>query len=120
MTTPVLVHVTAGLGPTCGSEFAVSFYLAPEVADPPPRPTSSLVGVVTMPPMRVFARAYGGFATEQTVVREAAALATALKSGGATVADDAPFWAASYDSPFRLIGRRNEVWIAAPPAAPKN
>lgn len=29
MTTPVVVHIEAGLGPTCGSNFTVSFYRDP-------------------------------------------------------------------------------------------
>ena len=59
---------------------------------------------------RVFVGAFGGYADAKRLRREASALARRLEEDGVEVAASAYFYA-GYDSPFRPIGRHNEVWL---------
>ena len=59
---------------------------------------------------RVFVGAFGGYADAKRLRREASALARRLEEDGVEVAASAYFFA-GYDSPFRPIGRHNEVWL---------
>jgi len=113
MTTPVLTKIHAGIGPTCGDSFTISFYVPSALANDPPKPSAADVAITRMPAMHVYVAAFGGFATDRSVAREASKLAEALKAAGVEVPDDADIYSASYDSPFRLLDRRNEVWLTA-------
>ncbi len=56
-------------------------------------------------------RAFDGYADPQDYVMEAANLARSL--GSSATYDDDQWFMAGYDSPFRPIHRRNEVWYIA-------
>lgn len=60
--------------------------------------------------MRVYVTSFGGFMTEDSVIQRAAALIEVLQKKGIAV-DTEKYYACGYDSPFRLIGRHNEIWI---------
>ena len=101
MTAPVVVDVNPGPGPTCGTEFTISFFSP--VADPP-EPSSKLVFVQPAEAANYYVMSYGGWATEKEVLKRAKELADVLTSLGRKF-DDSTFVTAGYDSPFRLLRR---------------
>ena len=117
MTAPVTVAVTPGPGPTCGTDFTVSFFVPPGAA--PPAPTSPALFVRAERSADVYVATFGGWADEKEVIKHAAALAATLAAAGVHVAAAGGFTTAGYDSPFRLLERHNEIWFAAtaPPDA---
>ena len=138
MTAPVRVAVAPGDGPFRDSNVTVSFFVPfeeegvettltendgqmdghgthgtrtsrsqralPEPADP------DVFRDADEKETRVFVSAFGGYADAKRTRREASALARRLEEDGVEVAASAYFYA-GYDSPFRPIGRHNEVWL---------
>lgn len=59
----------------------------------------------------VFAvRTFGGFANSQNSREELLKLIESVKNDGIAF-KEAPYYRAGYDSPFKLVNRRNEVWL---------
>ncbi len=83
-----------------------------EPQDAPPAPLSDDVFVDFAPAAEYYVLSYGGHANEQKIVARATELTDLLDKEGLTY-DFSSFFAAGYDSPFRLINRHNEVWIKA-------
>jgi hypothetical protein len=54
----------------------------------------------------------GGFASDKDVLGQARALVEKLDGAGRKY-HSGHYYSAGYDSPFRLIGRHNEVWVLA-------
>jgi hypothetical protein len=75
-----------------------------------PEPTEEGVYLEEEEPFVVYVKTYGGYSSEKTVISNAADLAGSLM--GAGIAIEEPFYfSASYDPPFRLFKRHNEVWV---------
>lgn len=55
-------------------------------------------------------RTYGGFTNMQKSREELLNLLESLQRDGARY-KDMPYYVCGYDSPFKLVNRRNEVWI---------
>lgn len=55
---------------------------------------------------------FGGYAWELPVKKTACSLIRDLKESHKGVVDNF-FYVAVYDSPFKLFGRRNEIWVLA-------
>lgn len=55
-------------------------------------------------------RTYGGFANETLKQEELRKLIESLKRDNVQFVDK-PFYSVTYDPPFKLINRRNEVWV---------
>lgn len=64
----------------------------------------------------IFSR-FGGYASDETIGREAKELAELIQASGETDVDLTHYYTAGYDPPFKPIGRRNEVWFVKKPAA---
>jgi len=114
MTSPVLVKTVPGSGPNCVSTFTVSFFVpfTYQTSVGPPKPTSSLVYIETIPSMEVAVNEFGGFAEQKTIIAQAAVEQAAVSNSSQVVnADGENWWYAGYDPPFRLTNRHNEVWI---------
>jgi hypothetical protein len=117
MTAPVRVRVDPGRGPFCDSNVTVSFFV-PFVTGSnrtkqirTPRPTdASVFEDVDEAASVVYARSFGGFADETRVAEEAAALKDGT-GGGDDGGGAGTYFFAGYDSPFRVFGRHNEVWV---------
>lgn len=55
-------------------------------------------------------RTYGGFANEKSKQEELLKLIESLKRDNVQFVDK-PFYSVTYDPPFKLVNRRNEVWV---------
>lgn len=109
MTAPVRVTISANDGPACNTSFTIAFFVAEK--NPPP-PTDATVKIAQSPETTVYVNSFGGWATGATYVDRARSVASALEGAGRKI-DNAYFATAGYDSPFRLTGRHNEVWLPA-------
>nr|XP_033504735.1 heme-binding protein 2 isoform X1 [Epinephelus lanceolatus] len=110
MTAPVTCRVDPGAGPTCESQFTVSFYIPEEHQESPPEPSDPDVFVEHRKEFTAYVRTLGGFANEKMKREELLKLIESLQRDGLQYVDK-PFYAAGYDSPFKLTNRRNEVWV---------
>ncbi|XP_020520875.1 heme-binding protein 2 isoform X2 [Amborella trichopoda] len=90
ITAPVLTSIVPGAGPLHSSAYYVSHYVA--------------------------VRKFSGFAMDSDVIKEAQSLAVSLEKSpwaNSTVSEEGKYAysIAQYSSPFKLIGRVNEVWV---------
>ena len=72
----------------------------------PPRPTDSGVFLDTKKAMTVYASTAGVFPNQAS---QAAALKQRLERGRASRVDFSTYYALSYDSPWKVVNRRNDV-----------
>lgn len=114
MAAPVTVgvRVLAGQGPACKDQFTVSFFIPDAHQDAPPTPSDDAVFIETRPALDVYVTSFGGWAKGSTYLSKAQEASKALEGAGLAI-DDKFFFTAGYDSPFRLTGRHNEVWLPA-------
>ncbi|KAK6186826.1 hypothetical protein SNE40_006096 [Patella caerulea] len=107
MTAPVATKIFPGPGPNCESMFTVSFFILPENADNSPVPTNPDVYLETWPPLTIYAKQFDGSPSDDNFVSNAQELGQALS--GKNINPNVWF-TASYDSPFKMFNKRNEVW----------
>ncbi|XP_064847319.1 heme-binding protein 2 [Oncorhynchus masou masou] len=110
MTAPVTCLVDPGAGPACETTFTVSFYIPEEHQAAPPLPSDPELFLENRKEFTVFVRTYGGFTNMQKSREELLNLLESLQRDGARY-KDMPYYVCGYDSPFKLVNRRNEVWI---------
>ncbi|KAG7019806.1 Heme-binding protein 2, partial [Cucurbita argyrosperma subsp. argyrosperma] len=115
MTAPVLTSIVPGTGPLHSSSYLVQLYLPVKFQASPPLPLPELkLKPCGWEAHCVAVRKFSGFARDEKVIREAEQLATSLSRFplvNATSERGYAYAIAQYDSPFRLIGRVNEVWV---------
>ena len=86
--------------------------------DAPIQPTSDNIQIVTIPKWTAFVYQYGGFVVEDySLFGKAKRLHEQLEEEGIEV-DQGNFIAASYDPPFRIQHRHNEIMLVAGPSNP--
>lgn len=112
MTAPVTVRITPGQGPACDDLYVISFYIPEAHQADPPVPTNPDVFLRAAAGARYYVSGFGGWATG-AVYLDKAEQATKLLTAAGMDFDASHFLTAGYDSPFRLTGRHNEVWIPA-------
>ncbi|XP_077566531.1 heme-binding protein 2 [Stigmatopora nigra] len=110
MTAPVTCRVDPGDGPACETRFTVSFFVPEEHREAPPSPSDSEVFVEPRDSFTAYVRTYGGFSNETLARGELLQLSESLRRDGVPFAER-PYYVAGYDSPFKLVNRRNEVWL---------
>ncbi|KAJ0986128.1 hypothetical protein J5N97_004484 [Dioscorea zingiberensis] len=117
MTTPVLTSVVPDAGPLHSSAYVVRLYLPVKFQSSPPVPLPELkLHLAEWAPWCITVRKFSGFAFETTTcVKEAQKLALSLSRSpwaDATGFNGTNAYSiAQYNSPFRFIGRINEVWV---------
>ncbi|KAM5584441.1 hypothetical protein ABKV19_004024 [Rosa sericea] len=116
MTAPVLTSIVPGAGPLHSSAYFVRFYLPVKFQASPPTPLPELnLKPYTWDSRYIAVRKFSGFARDSNIVQEAQKLATSLsRSPWANSTSEESSYAysiAQYNSPFRWIGRVNEVWV---------
>ncbi|KAL8611229.1 hypothetical protein ACOMHN_013660 [Nucella lapillus] len=111
MTAPVTTWVEPGAGPNCESSFTVAFYIPEEHQAHPPKPSNSQVFIEDRPQFSAFVTTFGGFPNDEVWVEKAVELGDAI--GDHSKFNDAQYYTAGYDPPFKPFGRTNEVCAAA-------
>ncbi|XP_077232279.1 uncharacterized protein LOC143868135 [Tasmannia lanceolata] len=116
MTAPVVTSIVPGEGPLHSSAYFIRLYLPLKFQAVPPLPLPEL----KLHPDKwgthcVAVRKFPGFARDSNIVKEAERLADSLSRtpwANSTAFDGKYAYSiAQYNSPFRLIGRVNEVWV---------
>ncbi|XP_076874098.1 heme-binding protein 2 [Brachyhypopomus gauderio] len=110
MTAPVTCLINPGEGPSSESSFTVSFYVPEEQQADPPKPSTPELFVESRQEFTVFVRTFGGFANAENTREELLKLSESLKRDGMSF-KEVPYYRVGYDSPFKLINRKNEVWL---------
>lgn len=115
MTAPVLTSIVPDAGPLHSSAYFVRFYLPQKFQASPPVPLPELdLSLVRWPAHCVAVRRFSGFARDNNIVNEAENLAISLSkstwANSTALLDNKSYSIAQYNSPFRFIGRTNEVW----------
>ncbi|KAB1200924.1 Heme-binding protein 2 [Morella rubra] len=116
MTAPVLTSIVPEAGPLHSSAYFVRLYLPVKFQASPPLPLPEL----NLKPFAwtghcIAVRTFSGFARDWNIVKEAEKLSISLsRSPWANSTSSGSSYAysiAQYNSPFRIIGRVNEVWV---------
>ncbi|XP_070538539.1 heme-binding protein 1-like [Ptychodera flava] len=89
-------------------DFVVSFLLPEKHHTNTPQPKDDAIKIRSTPERVVYVRTFGGFAYDKEIKSEIQKLKESL--GDKTFAKDVYYFCA-YDSPMKLTGRRNEVWL---------
>lgn len=121
MTTPVLNYIQPPAGPNCNTTFTVSFYVPYkyQTAAGPPKPTAANVYIQTIPALFVGVTEYDGFAYQKEDLAKVVDLENKIGDSKDVAVDSSTenYYFASYDPPFRLTNRHNEMWV---PVVAKN
>jgi len=112
MTAPVSNRVIPGQGPTCESNFTISFYVPSQYQDATPTPTNPDIFITGHPERRVYVRSFGGRASQEDWIENAAKLGMDLTKAGLNY-DASYFYTAGYNGPYTMFNRHNEVWFMA-------
>ncbi|GER56806.1 heme-binding protein [Striga asiatica] len=116
MTKPVLTSIVPGAGPLHSSAYFVGLYLPVKFQVGPPVPLPEL-GLM---PNRwkshcIAVRKFSGFARDNNIAKEAEKLAVSLSRSewrnSTSTQSGYAYSIAQYNSPFKFIGRINEVWV---------
>jgi hypothetical protein len=116
MTAPVLTSVVPGAGPLHSSAYLVRLYLPAKFQASPPVPLPELnLHADRWPSHCIAVRSFSGYARDRNVIEEAEELALSLSRSPWANSTSYPsknaYSIAQYSSPFRFIGRVNEVWF---------
>ncbi|OVA19874.1 SOUL heme-binding protein [Macleaya cordata] len=116
MTAPVLTSIVPGAGPLHSSAYFVRFYLPIKFQATPPLPLPELnLQSEAWASHCIAVRKFSGFARDWNVVKEAEKLAASLSrtqwANSTSSESEYAYSIAQYNSPFRFIGRVNEVWV---------
>lgn len=112
MAVPVATKIEPGQGPACESNFTILFFVPFSYQGNTPIPTDTNVSIISLPTITVYVSDFGGFESDDDLQKYATQLATDLTRDKLTFTTD-PYFTASYDSPYRLVLRHNEVWFLA-------
>lgn len=121
MTAPVLTSIVPGAGPLHSSAYFVRFYLPTKFQTTPPTPLPQLsLEPYTWDSHYIAVRKFSGFARDTNIMQEAEKLATSLSrspwANSTSEESSCAYSIAQYSSPFRVIGRVNEVWVEVNPS----
>ncbi|KAI4329544.1 hypothetical protein MLD38_027922 [Melastoma candidum] len=116
MTFPVLTSVVPGAEPFHSSPYTVFFYLPAKFQASPPVPLTELhLRSDAWSSRCVAVRKFSGVAREGSITKEMEQLALSLSrspwANSTSSKSKFAYSIAQYDSPLRLIGRTNEVWV---------
>ncbi|KAK8728312.1 hypothetical protein OTU49_009222 [Cherax quadricarinatus] len=111
MTSPVTTYVVPGAGPACESTFTMGFLVPEEHQQIPPPAADKTIFIEERPELTVLTRRFGGYTNDEVIIKEAKELAEAIKKNGEIGVNFNQYYVAGYDPPFKLFGRRNEIWF---------
>ncbi|KAG8378813.1 hypothetical protein BUALT_Bualt07G0023900 [Buddleja alternifolia] len=116
MTTPVLTSIVPGAGPLHSSAYFVKLYLPVKFQASPPLPLPELnLQPDSWTSHCIAVRKFSGFARDNNIVKEAEKLAVSLSrsrwANSTSTQSGYAYSIAQYNSPFKFVGRVNEVWV---------
>ncbi|OWF53804.1 heme-binding protein 2-like [Mizuhopecten yessoensis] len=111
MTTPVILKVEHGPGPTCESFFYDHFMVPFEFQDDPPVPTDPSVYITVLPPFDVYVKSFGGRPSFDEKMAMIESLVTEIADPSRF--EERFYYFAGYDGPYTINHRHNEVWLVA-------
>lgn len=116
MTVPMLTTLVPGAGPLQSQAYYVSLYLPVKFQATPPLPLPELnIKPYQFSSHCIAVRKFSGFAKDDRIVKEAQKLATSLSMSpwaDSPSSQNLPAYSiAQYNTPFRIVNRRNEVWV---------
>ncbi|XP_076801251.1 heme-binding protein 2-like [Clavelina lepadiformis] len=113
MTVPVIQQVSGQSCPFSDTTYKMMFYVPPKHQSSPPDPCNPDVKTEKMEETTAYVRTFSGRPKGRDFQKEAGNLYESLKKNSVDVSniDMNIFYAVTYDSPFRLFFRRNEVWL---------
>ncbi|KAL6973196.1 hypothetical protein U1Q18_027376 [Sarracenia purpurea var. burkii] len=116
MTSPVLTSIVPEAGSLHSSAYFVSFYLPVKFQSSPPLPLPELnLNPDSWSSRCIAVRKFSGFAKDNNIVEEAEKLSVSLSrspwADSTSSTSEYAYSIAQYNSPFRVIGRVNEVWV---------
>jgi hypothetical protein len=98
----------------CMTDYTVSFFIPFDYQKHTPAPTSSHLKMINLRPTIVYVTHFGGFMTNGVLARETKILQKHLDDNNQQyVSPTRYYFAVDYDSPFRITGRYNEIWLEA-------
>lgn len=114
MTTPVLTSIDPDAGPLHSSAYVIRLYLPVKYQSNPPLPLPELnLKPSKFPSHCIAVRKFSGFARDGNIIKEAEKLSRSLSQSSLFNSSDflkkSGYSIAQYSSPFRVIGRVNEV-----------
>ena len=107
MTAPVAVQVLPGKEP---SNYTVHFFVPYAYQANTPTPTNPNVFLTSLPELTAYVYQYGGFQTDDSISKYAADLEGYLKRDKVNYVPGV-YLTGSYDPPYRIIDRHNEIWF---------
>lgn len=116
LTVPVLTSIVPEAGPLHSSAYFVRFYLPFKFQADPPSPLPELnLKPYVWDSHYVAVRKFSGFARDRNIVKQAEKLAASLSrspwANCTSSESDYAYSIAQYSSPFKFVGRVNEVWV---------
>uniref|UniRef100_H2ZMX7 Uncharacterized protein n=1 Tax=Ciona savignyi TaxID=51511 RepID=H2ZMX7_CIOSA len=110
MTVPVVVGFYANPCVFCQDHFTVWFYIPEIYQASPPIPTDPSISIILMESWVEYFRIFSGFAVGDRPYKETNHLSKDMKKNGmAADIDESTMYLGSYDPPFKMFHRHNEV-----------
>lgn len=92
--------------------YTMAFMVPASHQEAPPTTADKRIFFERRKKMAVLVRRFGGYLNDEVVRRELAALREAITNNGdAENVDFQRYFVVGYDPPFKLLGRRNEIWV---------
>lgn len=108
MTAPVLTKIERSQDSEGNSSHTVLFAVPKQFVDSTPLPSDPSVRIVEIPEMTAYVLEFSGFPSDKSFAKHVGRLADLLHRDKIAYVEDY-YYAACYDSPFRLFNRHNEV-----------
>ena len=110
MAVPVAVKVLPGKEP---SNFTTLFFVPFAYQENTPKPTNPLLFLTELPELTAYVYQYAGYQTNDNIAQYAALLEKYLQRDGMSYVPGV-YFTGSYDTPYRILDRHNEIWFLAP------
>lgn len=111
MTSPVTTYVEPGAGPNSESTFTMGFLVPEEHQSNPPPPGDKTIFIEERPELVVLTRRFSGYTTNEVIGKEVKELSEEIKNQNEPGVNFDQYYIVGYDPPFKLFGRRNEIWF---------
>ncbi|XP_045106997.1 heme-binding protein 2-like isoform X2 [Portunus trituberculatus] len=92
--------------------YTMGFLIPASHQETPPPSSDKNIFFEDRPQLVVLCRRFSGYMNDEVVAKELAALhQSIINNGEEEGVDFSRYYVAGYDPPFKLLGRRNEVWV---------